>query len=147
LPYRALGTGVQRALKECPELRFTQDPEAETFTVTIPLPVSKRTETGTVGLENEPVEQESEPAGLKNEPVETKNGTVEEELSPLQVQILNLIRSNSKITYDEMAEGAGKGRSIIRRHVKTLREKKVIRRVGSDRHGHWEFFSEPPEVK
>lgn len=91
LPYRGLGTGVQRALKECPELQFTHDPEAETFTATIPLSVSKRTENGNVKSQIEPVEAENGTVGLENEPVETRNGTVEEELSPLQVQILNQI--------------------------------------------------------
>ncbi|MEX2607938.1 MAG: RNA-binding domain-containing protein [Kiritimatiellia bacterium] len=112
LPYRGLGTGVRRALQECPELQFAHDPEAETFTATIPLSV----------------------------PNETENEPVEIDVSPLQVQLLNLIRENPDTTYDGMAEATGKGRSTIRRHIKTLRENNLLRRVGSDRHGHWEVM-------
>jgi len=117
LPYRGLGTGVQRALQECPDLQFFHDAEAETFTATIPLTVSQ--------------------AG-RNEHVETKNETVELQWTALQVQIMNLIRKNPNVTYPEMESATGKSRATIWRHLNGLREEGSIRRVGSDRHGHWE---------
>lgn len=156
LPYRGLGTGVRRAMQECPALQFAHDPEAETFTATIPLTVSDETadepveiESGTVESQNEPVELENEPVESRNEPVEAgfepvepKNEPIEPDMNPLQVQLLNLINENPDITYDQMAEATGKGRSTIRRHIKALREKNLLRRVGSARHGHWERISE-----
>jgi ATP-dependent DNA helicase RecG len=54
---------------------------------------------------------------------------------------MDLIKGNPDITYDPMAEATGKGRSTIRRHIKALREKNLLRRVGSARHGHWELIS------
>lgn len=133
LPYRGLGTGVRRALQECPELQFAHDPDAETFTVTIPLSIRNN-------IRNEPVEAGNGTVEAKNEPVESDFEPVGMDLSPLQVQLLNLIRENPDTTYDGMAEATGKGRSTIRRHIKTLRENNLLRRVGSDRHGHWEVM-------
>jgi len=142
LPYRGLGTGVRRALQECPALQFAHDPEAETFTATIPLTGSDETADEPVEIENEPVELENEPVEAGFEPVEPKNEPIEPDMNPLQVQLLNLINENPDITYDQMAEATGKGRSTIRRHIKALREKNLLCRVGSARHGHWERISE-----
>lgn len=125
LPYRGLGTGVQRAIRECPDIQFIHDPDAETFTVSVPLTGSKPSH--------------DEPGKSKNEPVESKIELLGPNLKPLQVQIMNLIREDADITYDQLAEVTGKGRSTIRRHIKTLREQGFLRRVGSDRHGKWEI--------
>lgn len=117
----------------------------------MPLTLSKETDHEPVEGENEPVKGKSEPvevgngtAGRENEPVEPKNEPVGPDMPPFQVQLLNLIRENPDITYDQMAETTGKGRSTIRRHVKALREQKLLRRVGSDRHGHWDVTEAPP---
>lgn len=42
LPYRGLGTGIQRALKAQPDIRFIDDADGEQFTVIIPRPEKKR---------------------------------------------------------------------------------------------------------
>jgi ATP-dependent DNA helicase RecG len=147
LPYRGLGTGVRRALQECPALQFAHDPEAETFTATIPLTVSDETvdepvetESGTVESQNEPVEVGNGTVDRENETVKPENETVDQELTSLQFQLMNLIHENPAITYPQMEEATGKGRATVWRHLNTLREKNLLRRVGSDRHGHWEVL-------
>lgn len=145
LPYRGLGTGVKRAMQECPALWFAHDPDAETLTVTVPLTVSNapsETHNGTVELDNGTVESENGTVKTQDEPIEVRNETVGDKWTPLQVQLMNLIKENPNITYPEMEKSTGKGRATVWRHLNTLREHNILRRVGSDRHGHWELTTE-----
>ena len=48
------------------------------------------------------------------------------------------IKTNPKITLDELAMRLGKSRSTVARIIRQLREKGIIRRVGSDKAGYWE---------
>jgi predicted HTH transcriptional regulator len=91
--------------------------------------------------QNEPVDTGNGTVDIENEPVDAGNEPVEEKLGPLQVQLVKLIQKDPDITYDQMAEATGRGRSTIRRHIKELRESNHVRRVGSDRHGHWEVIN------
>ena len=56
-----------------------------------------------------------------------------------QRKIVNLIRGNPKISKKEMAESIGISTTAVDKHIKNLRDKDLIRRVGSDRAGHWEL--------
>jgi ATP-dependent DNA helicase RecG len=42
LPYKGLGTGIQRAIKEQPDIQFINDEEGEQFIVKIPRPEKER---------------------------------------------------------------------------------------------------------
>lgn len=55
-------------------------------------------------------------------------------------KIVDFISENPNITTQEMANLLGINRSIVARHIKTLQEKGIIRRVGPDKGGHWEIF-------
>ena len=57
-----------------------------------------------------------------------------------QRKIVDLIKSNPKISKREMAENIGISTTTVDKHIKSLRQKKLIRRVGSDRTGYWELY-------
>ncbi len=85
----------------------------------------------TVWLKEEPRKQKNLPVNLSvnlsvNLPVNLKG-------------VYDLIRENNAISYDELAEKLGKTRETIRVYVKKLKEDyKILKRVGSDKNGHWE---------
>ena len=51
-----------------------------------------------------------------------------------------MLRANPKATAEKMAGALGVTDKTIKRHLKTLREQGRIRRVGSDKTGHWEII-------
>lgn len=58
-------------------------------------------------------------------------------LNPRQLEILNLIKSNNKITYRELSIKLGVAETTITRNIRKLREHKILMREGSDRDGFW----------
>jgi len=58
-------------------------------------------------------------------------------------KILTLLRSNPKATAQKMALALDVTDKTIKRHLKTLREQGRLRRVGSDKAGHWEVVERP----
>jgi len=71
-----------------------------------------------------------------NTPVNTHVNTPVN-LSQLQYQILNCLKENPYITYDEFAEKLKKNRDTIRLNIKKLKTLNLIERIGSDKKGHW----------
>lgn len=63
------------------------------------------------------------------------------ELSDRQNEILKLIRLNPKINRKSLAENLSINESAISKHMKTLKEKGVIKRVGGTR-GRWHMLKE-----
>lgn len=53
---------------------------------------------------------------------------------------VNFIKANPKMTIDDLAEYLGKSRRTVTRIIKQLREKGIIRRIGSDKTGYWEII-------
>ena len=70
----------------------------------------------------------------------TVNGTVEDQASPFNLasRIIEAIKSNSRITYDALAVATGASRRTISREIKMLSQQGILRRIGSDKTGHWE---------
>ena len=58
-------------------------------------------------------------------------------LNKTEQAIYEKIVSNTSITIDELTETLGKDRRTITRNIKTLKEKGLIERVGSDKTGYW----------
>jgi len=56
-----------------------------------------------------------------------------------QRKIVELIKANPKISKKDMAKNIGISTTAIDRHIRSLRENNIIKRVGSDRTGHWEL--------
>jgi ATP-dependent DNA helicase RecG len=55
-----------------------------------------------------------------------------------QQQIIRLVLENPKISKREMAKKVGISTTAIDKNIASLKEKKFLKRVGSDRTGHWE---------
>ena len=80
---------------------------------------------------------------LASEELIAKDGLVEglvDGLVESQRKIVNLIRDNPKISKKEMAEYIGISTTSVDKHIRSLKEKNFIIRVGSDRTGHWELY-------
>ena len=69
--------------------------------------------------------------GQKTEKVDRKGGQKTREA------ILDLIRSNAKVSSTQMAEAIGINRSAVSKHLKKMQEEGIIRRVGPDKGGKW----------
>ena len=61
-------------------------------------------------------------------------------LSDLQVQLLGFIRSNRKVSYDELAHMTNKDRSTVMRNIGKLKDAGILRRMGSKKTGYWEVL-------
>lgn len=55
-------------------------------------------------------------------------------------KILNLLRSNQKLSATDLANMTDLSSRTIQRHIKSLRTKKYIRRIGSDKGGYWKVL-------
>ena len=56
-----------------------------------------------------------------------------------QRKIVELIKANPKISKKEMAKNIGISTTAVDKHIRSLREKGILKRVGGDRSGHWEL--------
>jgi predicted HTH transcriptional regulator len=63
------------------------------------------------------------------------NGPVK--LSKLQTDILNEVKQDETVTYNELSERLRKDRTTIRRNIQKLKEMNLIERIGSDKNGSW----------
>ena len=59
-----------------------------------------------------------------------------------QRKIVELINVSPKISKRDMSESIGISTTAIDKHIRNLREKNIIKRVGSDRAGHWELVKQ-----
>jgi len=55
-------------------------------------------------------------------------------------RLLELIRSNPKVTFAEMVSVIGISRSAIQKHIERLKDAQRLRRVGPDKGGHWDVI-------
>ena len=72
---------------------------------------------------------------------DTVNDTVKSDMSALsktEQTVLAAISSFPDYSYEELAEECGVSRPTIARTIKTLQSREYIRRIGSDKTGHWE---------
>ena len=72
----------------------------------------------------------------------TVSGTVKDVLLPFNLanRIVEAINANCRITYDALAGITGASRRTISREIKMLSQRGIIRRIGSDKTGHWKII-------
>ena len=70
------------------------------------------------------------------------NGPLNGPLKSIEEMILHAINSNPKITKAELAQVTGKGRTTLTREMKKLVDAGKIKRIGSDKTGHWELIKQ-----
>lgn len=75
-------------------------------------------------------------SGQKTKEVDRKSG------QKTKKAILQLIASNPSISSVEMAEAIGINRSAISKHLKTLKDNGIIKRIGPDKGGKWSIIKE-----
>ncbi|MDR1358096.1 MAG: winged helix-turn-helix transcriptional regulator, partial [Coriobacteriales bacterium] len=52
--------------------------------------------------------------------------------------IVRYMGENPKITYEELSKKISLGRKTVQRYIQSLKDARRIRRIGSERSGHWE---------
>ena len=152
LPYRGLGSGVKRALEEWPEIDFIEDRDGCLFTVKVYRKSMKKWDKKHSRNQNES-EYLKVQNTKKNAPINAplsgfedlkvqntkENAPINAPLSELQEDILDVIRTHPEATYDEMEEKLKRNRTTIMRNVQHLKEKGILRRIGSKKTGTWEI--------
>ncbi len=63
----------------------------------------------------------------------------EKGLSERQIEVLELIQKNPKISRRELSEKLGINQSAVQKHLEKLKERGILKRVGSAKGGHWEI--------
>ena len=66
----------------------------------------------------------------------------EKDISERQKQILLLIMENPVISRKHISEIVGINQSAVQKHLTTLKEKGIIKRVGPAKGGHWEVIGD-----
>jgi ATP-dependent DNA helicase RecG len=69
----------------------------------------------------------------------TDNGTDGTGVNATALLVFNAIKGNSRITVDEILAEVSKSRRTVLRAIAALKDAGMIRRVGSERNGHWEI--------
>jgi predicted HTH transcriptional regulator len=72
-----------------------------------------------------------------NDPVNVNHDPVNDPVNSFDV--LELLKINPDITYDELVEKTGRSRATIKRMIKRLKQERYISRVGSDKTGYWKI--------
>ncbi len=63
-----------------------------------------------------------------------------QKITSKQLTVLNIIHSNPSISRNELANKLDINVSAVRKHIDALRKKKLLKRVGPDKGGHWEVI-------
>ncbi|MDR0682580.1 MAG: winged helix-turn-helix domain-containing protein, partial [Dysgonamonadaceae bacterium] len=75
--------------------------------------------------------------GGLNDPVNANPDPVNDPVNSFDV--LELLKINPHITYDELVEKTGRSRATIKRMIKRLKQERYISRAGSDKTGYWKI--------
>ena len=141
---RNTGIGkIVRAMREngSPDPQF-YNPETRSFMMVI-LPIHEAFKSDKPPVEAETMEKTGMKTGMDTRG--TVNGTVNDTVKDVVVpfnlanRIVEAINANCRITYDALAGITGASRRTISREIKVLSQRGVIRRIGSDKTGHWEI--------
>jgi ATP-dependent DNA helicase RecG len=66
--------------------------------------------------------------------------TFTENLTEKELEVIRLIAENREWTTTDMSKRLGVSRQTVAARIKTLKQKNIIRREGSDTKGHWEII-------
>lgn len=82
------------------------------------------------------VEPVNDLVNKQNDPVKAGNDLVND---PVKANILQQLRQNPNANYAELAEKTGYSAATIKRHIQELKKLGLIKRIGSDKTGHWKI--------
>lgn len=72
--------------------------------------------------------------------IKMQDAPLKTSLSDFQAQLLDFIRSNRTVSYDELADTTQKDRTTVMSNIRKLKNAGILRRVGSKKTGHWEVI-------
>lgn len=122
LPYRGLGTGIRRALQDWPQIEFIDDHTGYLFTSVVERPTNQLPHNKILKFQTSPI-----------------NAPLNIPLSDLQVQILEVIKQNPWIIYEDIAAKLEKDLSTIKRNIQQLKSWEILQRLGSKKKGYWKI--------
>ena len=67
----------------------------------------------------------------------TINGTINGTITELESEVLDFLRKNKNATISEVVEKCGKSIRTVNRVISSLKSKRLIERVGSNKTGYW----------
>ena len=79
---------------------------------------------------------------LQGSDVEATQKSIQKSTQKSTQKIINLIRENPYVTTQEMADSIGIIRRTIAKHIRSLQDKGIIKRIGPDKGGHWEVVGD-----
>ncbi len=120
LPYTGYGSGIRRVLELNPKVEFINNVEMEQFKSII---------------YREKLGVSQEKLGVSQEKLNIK-------LSKNKKLILNLIIQDTNITISTLSDKIGITTTAIENNIKYLKEKNLLKRVGSDKSGSWKVVYE-----
>ena len=90
----------------------------------------------------EPAIEEQDMYRIKIPYIPTLQGSTFDTTQKSTQKILDLIRENPYVTTQEMADSIGIIRRTIAKHIRSLQDKGIIKRIGPDKGGHWEVVGD-----
>ncbi|OZG59679.1 ATPase AAA [Bifidobacterium myosotis] len=87
---------------------------------------------------NEQINASGEQINVADEQINEQINASGEQINDRQTTVLDVIRSNPNITYDELSRAVGVSSSTVRRDVDALVADGLLKRIGSRKTGHWE---------
>ena len=160
--------GASRALsKKTPEYRLIDGCELK-LTIRVAEVVTDKNvsdishpvngESHPVNPESHPVNQESCPVNAESCPVNSGN-VFKEELEGFLLQVglrkdfrenmarvFLLMRAKGDVSYDGISTSLNLSRATVRNLISALKEYRLLKRIGSDKTGHWQTFFPPYKV-
>ena len=70
-----------------------------------------------------------------------ETGEVTDEVTNAERRILNELKKNTGYSYVMIAGNLGISKKTVAEHIKALKEKGIIERVGNNKTGHWKINS------
>ncbi len=68
------------------------------------------------------------------------NGEINGEISEEEFSVLSVFKTNKNATKDEVIKQTGISSRTIDRIIKSLKEKELLKRVGSNKNGYWDVL-------
>ena len=88
----------------------------------------------------EPVIEEQDVYRIEIPYIPTLQGSTFDTTQKSTQKKLDLIRENPYVTTQEMADSIGIIRRTVAKHIKSLQEKGIIKRIGPDKGGYWKVI-------
>jgi ATP-dependent DNA helicase RecG len=137
LPYHGLGSGINRVLKHWPHVDFLDNHDGCLFKAIVRRKVGGIHFLMPMSPEKESASPEMSP---EKESVSPEMSPEKELMSPdLNAAILDMIRQDGAVTTEIIALSLNISKRTVLRHLEDLKEQGVVRRIGSNKGGHWDF--------